>query len=324
MQYGKLGRTGLEVSRLSLGAASFGLQTDEEAAIQILDKAADAGVNFIDTADTYPMNAGPSEYGRTDEIVGRWLHGKRDRFIIGAKIGGTRGPNLWDQGGSRKHVLDAIDLYLRRLQVEYVDLFSLHFDDRTTPLDETLEALDTVVRSGKARYIGVSNFLAYRLARALGRQDTLRLARFVCVQPRYNLISREFERELGPLAFEEGVGVTPFNPLAGGLLTGKYRSDETPKEGRFSAANGRFGKMYSDRYWQQREFEAIEAIAEVARQSGLALPTLAIAWVTANPVITSAVLGASKPEQLTETLAAADLVLDPDVKQRLDDLTAEF
>jgi aryl-alcohol dehydrogenase-like predicted oxidoreductase len=225
---------------------------DESSSHQILDVAADAGVNFIDTANAYPMGADLTLVGRTEELTGRWLKGRRDRFIVATKAGAPMGPSAWDQGSSRKHLLDAIDTSLRRLGTDYIDLYQLHIDDAATSLDETVETLDLVVRSGNARYVGVSNFLAYRLARVIGRQDTLRLARFVSVQPRYNLLFREVERELLPLAQEENLAVIPFNPLAGGLLTGKYQPDETPGEGRFSAENGQFGAMYQARYWHQR------------------------------------------------------------------------
>jgi 1-deoxyxylulose-5-phosphate synthase len=235
MQFTKFSRTGLTVSRLCLATGTFGKQTDEAESFRIFEKAADAGVNFIDSADVYPGGADLPEVGRAEEITGRWLKGKRGRFILGTKAGGPIGSSPWDQGSSRKHLLDAIEASLRRLNTDYVDLCQLHMDDAATPLDETVEALDVIIRSGKARYIGVSNFLAYRLARAIGRQDTLRLARFVSVQPRYNLLFREIERELLPLAQEENLAVIPFNPLAGGLLSGKYRQDEKPEKGRFSA-----------------------------------------------------------------------------------------
>ncbi len=211
MQYQKFGNTGLSVSRLCLGTMTFGLQIEQEdIAHAILDKAADAGVNFIDTADVYPLGGGEQLAGRTEEIVGRWLKGKRDRFIVATKAVGKVGPSPWDQGASRKHLLDAIDASLRRLGTDYVDLYQLHSDDRETPIDETLEALDVIVRSGKARYVGVSNFLAYRLALALGRADFLRTARFVSVQPRYNLLFRQIERELLPLAEEQR---SPSSPI---------------------------------------------------------------------------------------------------------------
>src|SRR2546425_2067713 len=188
MQFKHFGRTGLSVSRLCLGTGTFGHQTDEAAAFRILDAAADAGVNFIDTADVYPAGALPHEVGSSEEITGRWFKDKRGKFILGTKAGGPMGPSAWDKGVSRKHQLNAIDASLRRLNTDYVDLYQIHMDDPTTPLDETAETLDLIVRSGRVRYIGVSNFLAYRLARAIGRQDTLRLVRFVSVPPPYNLL----------------------------------------------------------------------------------------------------------------------------------------
>ena len=233
-------------------------------------------------------------------------------------------PLPWDQGGSRKHLLDAIDASLRRLGTDYVDLYQLHWDDPTTPLDETLEAFDAIVRSGKARYIGISNILAYRLARSLGRSDVLRVARYVSVQPRYNLLFREIERELLPLAHEEGLAVIPFNPLAGGLLTGKYSHDKAPDKGRFSQEIGKFGEIYQERYWHRRQFETVEQLRAIANERGKPLATLAIAWVLANPVVTSVILGASRLDQLADTLAAADLALDGELKKQLDELTAEY
>ncbi|PLZ03913.1 aldo/keto reductase [Burkholderia sp. WAC0059] len=324
MQYRRFGNTGLNVSRLCLGTMTFGLQTEENVSRTILDKATDAGINFIDTADVYPLGASDGTTGRTEEIVGRWLKGRRDRFILATKAVGKVGPSPWDQGASRKHLLDAIDHSLRRLDTDYVDLYQLHSDDPNTPLDETLEALDTIVRSGKARYIGVSNFLAYRLARALGRADALRVARFVSVQPRYNLLFRQIERELLPLSAEEHLAVIPYNPLAGGLLTGKYRHGAAPAEGRFTATVGKAGEMYQARYWHEREFGTIEKLRELAAEGGHSLVKTSLAWVLANPLITSALIGASRPDQLDETLAAADFALDPAFKEKLDDATVEY
>ncbi|SAL23125.1 aldo/keto reductase [Caballeronia humi] len=324
MQYRKFGSTGLTVSRLCLGTMTFGLQTEEDASRSIMDKAADAGVNFIDTANVYPLGGTESVAGRTEEIVGRWLKGKRDRYILATKAVGKMGPSAWDQGASRKHLLDAIDASLKRLNTDYVDLYQLHSDDRDTPLDETLEALDTIVRQGKARYIGVSNFLAYRLARALGRSDVLGVSRFVSVQPRYNLLFRQIERELLPLATEEQLAVIPYNPLAGGLLTGKHRHDAVPSEGRFTATVGKAGEMYTQRYWHEREFQTIEKLKAIAAQTGETLAKTSLAWVLANPAVTSAIIGASRAEQLSDTLAAIDLVLDPEVKAKLDEATVEY
>ncbi|MFM0281472.1 aldo/keto reductase [Paraburkholderia sediminicola] len=324
MQYRKFGRTGLTVSRLCLGTMTFGLQTEEDVSRRILDTAADAGVNFIDTANVYPLGGGENIAGRTEEIIGRWLKGKRDRFILATKAVGKMGPSAWDQGASRKHLLDAIDASLRRLGTDYVDLYQLHSDDANTPLDETLEALDVIVRSGKARYIGVSNFLAYRLARALGRADVLRVARFVSVQPRYNLLFRQIERELLPLAAEEQLAVMPYNPLAGGLLTGKHRVDAAATSGRFTETVGKAGAMYQERYWHQREFDTIEKLKAIATPTGESLTRVSLAWVLANPLITSAIIGASRAEQLSDTLAASELVLDAQVKAQLDEVSQEY
>lgn len=319
----KLGQTGLTVSRLVLGTMTFGLQTDEETSIKILDTAAEAGINFLDTADVYPLGGGLPTAGRTEEIIGRWLKGKREHFIIATKAVGKVGPAPWDQGSSRKHILDAIDASLRRLGTDYVDLYQLHSDDASTPLDETLEALDTVVRAGKVRYIGVSNFLAYRLARALGRADVRHLTRFVSIQPRYNLLFREIERELLPLAQEEGLAVIPYNPLAGGLLTGKHKLAEGPTSGtRFTL--GTAAERYQERYWHDREFNTVEELRTVADLAGLSLTTLALAWVLSNPIITAPIIGASRPEQLIDSLKAVEVKLHDNLKQKLNDITTEY
>ena len=319
----QLGGTGLRVSRLCLGTMTFGLQTNEEVSRSILDVAAHQGVNFLDTADVYPLGGGLATAGRTEDIVGRWLKGKREQFVVATKCVGKVGPSEWDQGSSRKHIFDAIDASLRRLQTDYVDLYQLHSDDPSTPLEETVRALDDIVRAGKVRYVGVSNFLAYRLALALGKADAQRLTRFVSVQPRYSLLFREIERELLPLAREERIGVIPYNPLAGGLLTGKYDGKAPPPEGtRFTL--GTAAERYQERYWHQREFATVEALKRTVAEAGLSLTTASLAWVLANPAITSVILGASRPEQLKDTLAAAELKLAPDLKTKLDDLTLEY
>ncbi|KQR87340.1 alcohol dehydrogenase [Burkholderia sp. Leaf177] len=327
MEYRKFGKTGLTVSRLCLGTMTFGLQTEENVSRSIMDRAAEAGVNFIDTADVYPLGADETRSGRTEEIVGRWLKdtpSRRSEFILATKAVGKMGPMAWDQGASRKHLLDAINASLKRLDTDYVDLYQLHSDDRETPLDETLEALDIIVRHGKARYIGVSNFLAYRLATALGRSDFLRVARFISVQPRYNLLFRQIERELLPLAADENLAVIPYNPLAGGLLTGKHKHDAKPSDGRFTGTVGKAGEMYSQRYWHEREFETIAKLQKIVDETGESLTKTSVAWVLSNPAITSAIIGASKPEQLTDSLAAVDLKLDDALKAKLDDATKEY
>ncbi len=323
----RLGRTGLTVSRLALGTMTFGLQNDEPTSHRILDRATEGGINFLDTADVYPLGGTVETTGRTEEIIGNWLRAKggnrRSEFIIATKAANKVGPNPWDQGNSRKHLLDAIDASLKRLQTDHVDLYQLHHDDPKTPLDESLEALDVIVRSGRARYIGVSNFLSYRLARAIGRAAVNKLTQFVSVQPRYSLLFREIERELLPLADEEGLGVIPYNPLAGGLLTGKYAPGAKPEDNtRFTL--GTAGSMYQDRYWNDRSFATVQKLHALADEAGVPLATLSVAWVMANPLITAPLLGASRPEQLDATLAAADYKLDADLKKKLDDLTAEY
>jgi aryl-alcohol dehydrogenase-like predicted oxidoreductase len=184
--------------------------------------------------------------------------------------------------------------------------------------------MDTIVYSGKARYVGVSNFLSYRLARALGRQDALKLTRFVSTQPRYNLLFREVEREHFPLAQEDGLAVISFNPLAGGLLSGRYKHSDTPEKARFSPELGQFGKLYQTRYWHEREFATIGQVQEIAEQQGTPMATLSVAWVLTNPAINSVILGASRLDQLTDTLAAADYSLDRAVKARLDEVSIEY
>jgi 1-deoxyxylulose-5-phosphate synthase len=323
MQHVRLGRTGLQVSRICLGTMTFGLQIDEDASRAILDKAASAGVTFLDTADAYPLGGDLTTVGRTEEIIGRWMHGKRDDYVVATKCFAPMGPNRWDMGNSRRHIMDAIDASLRRLQTDFVDLYQVHFDDPGVPLDETLGALDDLVRAGKVRYIGCSNYLAYRLARALGRSDVKSIARYESVQPRYNLLFREFERELFPLCLEEGVGVIPYNPIAGGMLSGKHDRSRAPEEGtRFTLGNA--GKMYQDRYWHDNVFDTVDELVKIASDAGMPLPTLAVAWTLRHPAITAPIVGASRPDQLDATIAAVDVKLDDDLVDRLNQVTAAY
>src|SRR6202522_596893 len=318
MKHIQFGRTGLRVSRLCLGTMTFGLQCDEAQSQAIMDASAEGGIDFLDTADVYPLGGDGGTVGRTEEIVGRWLKGKRQSFVLATKCFGQMGPKPWDQGMSRKHIVEAVEGSLRRLGTDYVDLYQLHGFDPATPLDEALEALDSLVRSGKTRYVGVSNWMAHRLARALGRGEVKNLVRIDSVQPRYNLLFRAFERDLLPLCQEEGVAVIPYNPLAGGLLPGKHKQSEV-SAARFTLGNA--GSMYQQRYWHDREFQAIEDIRALAKDAGLSMTTLAVAWVLANPAITSPTIGATKPDQLADNLAAVDVTLDADLKKKLDELT---
>ena len=294
MQHVKLGRTGLRVSRLCLGTMTFGLQCDAAQSNAILDAATAGGVDFLDTADVYPLGGGHNTKGRTEQIVGDWLKGKRQQFILATKCVGQMGPQPWDLGMSRKHILDAVDASLRRLGTDYIDLYQLHSYDPHTPIDEALEALDTVVRSGKARYVGVSNWPAYKVARALGRSEVRNLVRIDSVQPRYNLLFRSFERDLLALCAEEAIAVIPYNPLAGGLLTGKHDPKAPPAEGsRFQL--GTAGPRYQQRYWHEREFATVAALRGVAAEAGMNMATLAMRWVLSNPAITAPSSGPAGP-----------------------------
>jgi len=323
MRHVRLGRTGLQVSRICLGTMTFGLQCDEPTAVAILDRAAAGGVTFLDAADVYPVGGSLDTVGRTEEILGRWLTGRRHDFVLATKCAGVMGARPWDRGLSRKHILDAIDASLRRLRTDYVDLYQLHSPDRETPIDETLRALDDVVRAGKARYVGCSNYLAYQVARAIGRSEAQGLVRFDSVQPRYNLLFRQVERELLPLCREEGIGVIPYNPLAGGFLTGKHRREAGPTPGtRFTL--GSAAGRYQDRYWHEREFATVEALRPLAAEAGISLTRLAVAWVLAHPAVTAPIIGASRPEQLDDVLPAVEKDLGADIKARLDTLTADY
>ena len=322
MQHVRFGSTGLKVSRLCLGTMTFGFQCDEETSIAIMDAAAEAGITFLDTADAYPLG-GPRELsGRTEEVGGRWLRSRRDQFIVATKCFFPTGPSPWDAGNSRKNIIRALDASLRRLGTDYVDLYQLHSWDAETPIDETLRALDDVVRSGKVRYAGCSNFLAYQLARSLGRAEVLGTTTFVSVQPRYNLLFRENERELLPLCAEEGIAVIPYNPLAGGFLSGKHQPGEPTAGGRFTL--GQAAERYQERYWNERMFATIEDLRPLAAEAGVSMATMAVQWVLANPAITSPIIGASRPQQLEDPVAAVTTPLDPAVKDKLDSLTYEF
>ena len=325
MEQLRFGRTGLRVSRLCLGTMTFGYQCDEETSLAIMDAAYDAGITFFDTADVYPLGGPRETIGRTEEIIGTWMarDGRsRDDIVLATKCFGHSGPQPWDRGNNRKNIMRAIDASLRRLGTDYVDLYQIHFFDPDVHIDETLGAMDDLVRSGKVRYIGCSNTMAYQLARSIGRSELHGISRFESVQPRYNMLFRENERELLPLCAEENVAVIPYNPLAAGMLTGKHRTGAPTEGTRFTL--GRAQDLYQQRYWNERMFESVEAIRAVAEDAGTPMTTLAIQWVLANPVITSPIVGASRPEQLAASVAAVESPLDPEVKVRLDELTAIY
>ena len=323
MEHINLGKSGLKVSKLCLGTMTFGLQSDEATSVKIMDKAADAGISFFDTADAYPLGGDQDIRGRTEEIIGRWLKGRRDDYILATKCFVPMGSRPFQQGNSRRHILNAVEASLRRLGTDYIDLYQLHGHDPSTPVDETLEALNSLVTAGKVRYVGCSNHLAYQVARAIGRSEARGLVKYVSVQPRYNLLFREIERELIPLCLEDGIGVIPYNPMAGGMLSGKHDRTKPAPPGRFGQDNYA-GVMYRQRYWQEHVFDTVDALTKVAAEAGLKLPTLAVAWTLAQPGITSPIIGASRPDQLDATIGALEVKLDGDLLKRLDEMTREF
>ncbi len=310
MKTKRMGRTGLKVSEICLGTMTFGRQCDEATSFAIMDTVVEAGVDFFDTADVYPVGGGLDLVGRTEEIVGKWLKGRREQIVLATKCWGAMGRRPNERGLSRKHIFAAIEGSLRRLQTDYVDLYQVHAPDMDTPIDETLQALNDLVRQGKVRYLGCSNFQAWLLASALWISDKSGLARFDCVQPRYNVLFREIENELLPLCRRYGVGVIPYNPLAGGFLTGKYQpSAEPTADTRFGLA-GRAGAIYRQRYWQEVQFAAVAQLQEFFAARNKSLTQVAIAWVLAQPDITAPIVGATSPEQLRQSLPATELTLD--------------
>ncbi len=313
----------MPVSQLCLGTMTFGLQCDEDTSRAILDRAYEAGITFIDAADVYPLGGDRTTAGATEEIIGRWFSGRRDDVILATKAFGPMSAKRWDRGNSRKHLVEACEASLRRLGTDYIDLYQLHADDPDTPLEETIRALDDLVTAGKVRYIGVSNWAAWRLARSIGVSELERRVKFVSVQPRYNLLYRAIERELLPLCRAENLAVIPYNPLAGGLLTGKHkRTAPPPTDGRFTL--GTAGDRYQDRYWHEAEFDAVEALMAVAEDVGVPMATLAVAWVLNNPDVTAPIIGASRPEQLDAVLAAQDLDFTAELAARMEEAASAF
>lgn len=314
MKIKRLGRTGLKVTEVCLGTMTFGYQCDEQASFAIMDEAADRGVTFIDTADVYPVPVSLETAGRTEEIVGRWLSGKREKFVLATKCRMQMGRGANEGGLSRKHVLSAIEASLRRLGTDYVDLYQVHAPDPDTPIDETMSALDRVIESGKARYIGCSNFQGWQLAKALWTSDRLGLARFDSVQPRYNLLFREVEHDLFPLCEDQGVGVIIYNPLAGGLLTGKHRREAPP------AGNTRFAVAgyYKDRYWNEPCFDAVDRLTDFFRQREKSLTHVALGWTLRQPAVTSSIVGATSADQLRDTLRGVEIQLNEEEMKECD------
>jgi aryl-alcohol dehydrogenase-like predicted oxidoreductase len=324
MEIKPLGRTGLKVTEVCLGTMTFGNQADESLSFKIMDTADQAGINFFDTADVYPLGGGIERVGRTEEIVGKWLRERsaRERIVLATKCRGAMGPGPNDEGLSRRHILRACEESLRRLRTDYIDLYQAHAPDPSTPIDETLGAFDNLVQSGKVRYIGCSNYPAWQLAEALWASDKRGLARYDCAQPRYNLLFRMIEDEILPLCRAHGVGVIAYNPLAGGMLTGRYveRQAEQPAEQGTRFALDHAGELYRKRYWKDAVFEEVSALHRFFAGRGKSLTHVALAWVLAQPGVTSAIVGASRSEQLEDSLKGVDLTLDQEEMAACDEV----
>ena len=301
MLYKKMGRTGLKVSIFCLGTMNFGSQVNEQGAALIIDKALDAGVNFFDTADVYTG-------GRSEEIVGKILRDKRDSIVLATKVSAKVGEGANDRGLSRKHIIKGIEDSLRRLQTDYIDIYYAHMPDKDTSLEETIRAMSDLVQQGKIRYIACSNYTAWELCKSLWISDKYNQVRFECVQPPYNLLTRDIETELLPLCKSEGIGVCVYNPLAAGILTGKHDPKSPPAEGgRFTLE--RIGKNYYNRYWNEVNFNAVELLRKTAVEYGKNLAQFSLAWALSKETITATICGASSVKQLEQNLEATEIRL---------------
>jgi aryl-alcohol dehydrogenase-like predicted oxidoreductase len=321
MQERQMGRSGLWVSAVTLGTMTFGNQADRDAAFAIMDRAYEAGIRTFDTADVYPLGGGPERRGETERIIGEWLRtrGVRDEMVIATKAHGAMGDARHHRGLGRRHLREAVEQSCERLGIDAVDLYQAHQYDPDTPMEETLSAFDDLLHAGLIHYWGVSNWRAYQLARALGLADQAGMARPVSVQPRYNALFRAIEDELVPLCIQEGIGIIPYNPLAGGMLTGRYRPGQAIEPGtRFGLGHGA-GNLYRDRYWQPATLRVVEGIRREAERRGIPMAGAALRWVMDQPGITSPILGASRQEQLDTSLAGLDLTLPAPLRARFDD-----
>jgi len=319
MEYRTLGKSGLRVSVLTMGTMTFGGRggfaqvgsTDVDQARRQVDMCLDAGINLIDTADVYSG-------GLAEDILGEVLRGRRDDVLVATKVRMTmgRGPN--DAGLSKHHVITGCEASLRRLGTDHIDLYQVHEWDGQTPLGETLEALDLLVSSGKVRYVGASNYASWQLMKALGTSERLGLPRFVSQQIYYSLQGREAEYELIPLAVDQGLGVLVWSPLAGGLLSGKYRRGQQPPEGSRGLTDWNEPPVYDT----DGLYDIIEVLVKIAEQRGVSAAQVALAYTLAKPAVTSLVIGARTDEQLADNLAAADLTLSDDERSQLDAASA--
>lgn len=299
MHYRPLGQCGLKISPLCLGTMMFGGPTRPRDSIRIIHRALDAGINFVDTADVY--NNGASE-----RIVGQALRGRRDRVVLATKVRGAMGEGPNDVGLSRAHILAGCDASLKRLGTDFIDLYYLHRPDPSTPLAESLRALDDLVRAGKVRYLACSNYAAWQIMEGLSLSERHHWSRFVCVQPLYNIVNRDIEVELLPFCRAHGLGVVCYSPLARGVLSGKYRVGKPPPAGSRAA---RKDKRILETEWREESLRVAEKLAPLARKHGKTLSQFSLAWVLANPIVTSAILGPRTMDQLEDNLGCLDCKL---------------
>ncbi|MDQ3316115.1 MAG: aldo/keto reductase [Actinomycetota bacterium] len=315
MEYRRLGETGLMVSELCLGCMTFGREADEEDSKKLVARFLEAGGNFIDTADVYTR-------GVSEEITGRAIKSVRDDVVLATKVRFPMGEGPNDVGLSRKHVTQGCEDSLRRLGTDYIDLYQVHCWDAATPLEETLDALADLVRAGKVRYIGVSNFTAWQLVKSVGLSDALGLERFVCLQPQYSLIERNIEYEILPACLEEGLGVIPWSPLGGGFLSGKYRRDARPPEDSRIAGAEEEQEEHWDRRATERNWNVLDVVGEISESTGKSYAQISLNWLLRQPAVTAPIIGARTLEQLDDNLGAAGWELDGDQVRRLSEAGA--
>lgn len=301
MKHRQLGRTGLKVSTLCLGTNMFGGYMDEAAAVTVMHACKDQGINFVDTADIYSR-------GASETMVGKAIKGVRASWVVGTKVVGAMGDGVNDRGASRKHIMDGVEASLRRLDTDYIDLYQMHFWDPETPLEETLRTLDDLVRQGKVRYVGCTNYKGWQLVKALSVSERSGFVRYESVQPAYNLLDRGIEAELLPACQDQQVGVIPYQVLMGGLLSGRYKKGEAPPPGSRYASR----PQMMDRFFTDRVAALADRMGEVARRYERTAAELLLGWALANPVITSVIVGASRPEQVAENVRAVDKPLTPE------------
>ncbi len=317
MDYRKLGRTGLKVSPLCMGTMQFGWSLNETDTHRILSATVDAGINFIDTADIYSKWVEGNPGGVSETYIGNWMKKNkipRDQIVLATKVRGEMGKGPNDQGLSRAHIVHAVEASLRRLQTDYLDLYQSHWTDDDTSIEETLRAFDDLVKQGKVRYVGASNYAAWELMQALWVSDKYNLARYDSLQPHYNLIHRdEFERELHAVCKTYEIAVIPYSPLAGGFLTGKYRKNESLPESK--RAEGRKRAM------TDKNFALIDEMEVIALRHAATISQIALAWMLADSVITSPIIGATSIDQLNENLGALKVKLNDDEVALLNKMT---